>query len=405
MEINVDKVCRLCSRDSMNLEPIFGFEFETVPIVNILIKVCHQLRFPPHENDDFPGSLCSDCIEVLCQAHKLNEVSIKSEEMFSQLLHGRSESFVKIEKIDYVDSKMKTEPADPAADDLDYPVIEALYEAKSEASVEDIEVDNECEESSDEKESKKKAKRVATKKHQCPTCLKFFEKPSKLNRHLQTHDVNKKPYACEFAGCFQRFLTDASLKRHAILHSGMTVKVQEERTHQCIVCSKEFPLQEALASHMRKHKDDKIEYPCSLCDQVFKKLNDLTRHSRKHPENKSHKCLICSKMFSQGSHLIDHLNRHNNLRPFSCHVCNKSFQQSSTLKDHLRTHTLEKVRRFHHGYNFHHNVSFKPFLCSECGKSFNNPSNLRQHVKRHLNLKEFACHLCPGKFSCKGLML
>lgn len=157
------------------------------------------------------------------------------------------------------------------------------------------------------------------------TCLKLFEKPSKLVRHEQTHDVNKKPFACEELGCFQRFLTDASLKRHAILHSGMTIKVQEEKTYECVVCSKQFQMQEALASHMRTHKDvmSQLEFPCSLCDQVFKKLNDLTRHSRKHPENKSHKCLICSKMFSQGSHLIDHLNRHNNLRPHVCHVCNK----------------------------------------------------------------------------------
>lgn len=186
--------------------------------------------------------------------------------------------------------------------------------------------DDESADSSDEdKPTAKEKTRKVGKKHQCKTCLKLFEKPSKLMRHEQTHDVNKKPFACEEPGCFQRFLTDASLKRHAILHSGMTIKVQEEKTYECVVCSKQFQMQEALASHMRTHKDvmAQLEFPCSLCDQVFKKLNDLTRHSRKHPENKSHKCLICSKMFSQGSHLIDHLNRHNNLRPHVCHVCNK----------------------------------------------------------------------------------
>jgi C2H2-type zinc finger/Zinc finger, C2H2 type len=286
-----------------------------------------------------------ECIDTLTRAYKLNEISVESEMQLKHLIPtGSCETIVKEEKIDSDDdnTKFKLEQEDyemTAEYHVDVKCDEDLIEPEIDIN------DDVYEESSDEKETlKMKKKKTPPKKHQCPTCLKLFEKPSKLARHVQTHDVNKKPFACEVIGCFQRFLTDASLKRHAILHSGMTIKVHEEKTYECIVCLKEFKVQEALASHMRTHKDvmDQLEFPCPLCNEVFKKLNDLTRHSRKHPENKSHKCLICSKMFSQGSHLIDHLNRHNNLRPHVCHVCNKSFQQSSTLKDHLRTHTSEK---------------------------------------------------------------
>ncbi|CRL04767.1 CLUMA_CG017827, isoform A [Clunio marinus] len=379
MDLKVEKICRICLSESEELESIFKYEFQAVPIINILRKVCYSLRMVPQENDNLPSSLCPECLEILCRAHKLNNVSVDSDSRLRKFLQPQTS--IKEETIDFTtqdgDSPLKLETNEFELSDCKQNVEEITFG--------EIETEININEDSEEKDSSKIKK--TPKRHQCSTCLRFFEKPSKLLRHLQTHDVNKKPFACEQPGCFQRFLTDASLKRHAILHSGMTIKVQDEKTYECVVCSKPFKVQEALASHMRTHKDimDKLEFPCNLCDKVFKKLNDLTRHSRKHPENKSHKCLICSKMFSQGSHLIDHLNRHKNLRPHVCNICNKAFQQSSTLKDHLRTHTSEK-----------------PFLCSECGKSFNNPSNLRQHVKRHLNLKEFECHLCPGKFSCKA---
>lgn len=276
-----------------------------------------------------------ECIDTLTSAYKLNEISVESEMQLKHLIPTSCETIVKEEKIESDDDQTKFK-----LEQGDYEMAEEYnVDVKCDQDIIEPEIDmNDIdEESSDEKESlasKRKKKKAPPKKHQCPVCLKMFEKPSKLARHVQTHDVNKKPFACEVIGCFQRFLTDASLKRHAILHSGMTIKVHEEKTYECIVCLKEFQVQEALASHMRTHKDvmDQLEFPCPLCNEVFKKLNDLTRHSRKHPENKSHKCLICSKMFSQGSHLIDHLNRHNNLRPHVCHVCNKAFQVRLTIQ-------------------------------------------------------------------------
>lgn len=326
MDIKVDNVCRICLNDSAELEPIFEYEFEDVPIVEILTKICTDIQFKPNENDRLPKNICENCIEILCRAHKLNETCLKSEQQFQLLLN--TSAFIKVE----VDLKPKIEIEDEEDFEVQEHDEEDLDEVKCDGNIEadaDMEEESLDEDKSDDKHPIK-IRKVA-KKHQCLTCLKYFEKPSKLRRHSMTHDVNKKPFACEHSGCFQRFITNASLKRHAILHSGMTIRVCEDKTFECVVCLKVFQVQEALASHMRTHKDDQLEFPCNLCDKVFKKLNDLTRHSRKHPENKSHKCLICSKMFSQGSHLIDHLNRHNNLRPHVCHVCNKGKSSKSQI--------------------------------------------------------------------------
>lgn len=336
MDFEVEKVCRVCLKVSEELEPIFGFYFDNVPIIDILKKVCYDISFIPKSSEtQLPTNLCLECIETLCKAYELNKTCSNSEIHLKQLFLIPYDSFVKIENLD--DLSVKHEEI---VIEVDHD-IDNHSEIRDEETADEIEPAKEIEESSDvdEEDEQSKKRRVVMKNHQCSICLKLFEKPSKLARHLKTHDVNKKPFACEEPGCFQRFLTDASLKRHAILHSGMTVKLFEDKTYECVVCMKVFPVQEALASHMRSHKDDdKLEFTCKICDKVFKKLNDLTRHSRKHPENKSHKCLICSKMFSQGSHLIDHLNRHNNLRPHVCHVCNKGkslFIRIQTKYQHL----------------------------------------------------------------------
>lgn len=343
-------ICRLCLNQSSPLVPIFETRIEAAPTSDVIRRICHKIALDENEeeNNNLPKNICEECYEILRKAHNLSEISAYNEKELQNLLS---------------DTAAKTENED-------------------------------CEETitfeNDPDFSLKSAKRVVRRlerKFECKTCHKMFEKPSKLTRHEKTHDTNKKPYACEVSDCFQRFALPESLQRHQIIHSGMTIKIASDSIKPCVICLKEFDTQEAMASHMRIHKNEleTLEFPCNLCDKVFRKLNELTRHSKTHTENKNYKCQICAKVFSQGSHLIDHLNRHSGLRPHVCNICAKSFQQSSTLKDHIRTHSKEK-----------------PFLCSACGKSFNNPSNLRQHVKRHLNLKEFECHLCPGKFSCKA---
>lgn len=69
---------------------------------------------------------------------------------------------------------------------------------------------------------------------------------------MAIHDATKKPFACSHAGCFLRFVTEASLKKHEILHRNpinyADVVVKQEKTYKCLVCSKTFPIQEALGN-------------------------------------------------------------------------------------------------------------------------------------------------------------
>lgn len=375
---SMENVCRICLKECPNLKSVFYCE-EKVLIKEMIAKILPMIDF---KNSKFSQKVCADCLVILVSAYKLIETSNNSEKTLSLMFIDPDE--IKLEpKKEWEESLDETEvyldDVDEIYDEIDDDDInDKLYEQVI------IEPEVEIDETTLKKPKRPKA-------HVCPICLKAFEKPSKLLRHSVVHDESRKPFACVVPNCHQRFATEGSLIRHGIMHSDLVEQAEHtilEKKHICVVCKKEFPNQESLASHFKIHKEESLEFPCSLCSKVFFKLNQLTRHSRTHPENKTHKCNICHKLFAQGSHLIDHLNRHKGVRPHVCNVCNKAFQQSSTLKDHMRTHSDEK-----------------PFLCSQCGKSFNNASNLRQHVKRHLDVKPFSCNLCPGRFSCKGKKL
>ena len=361
-------VCRICLKECPNLKSVFNFE-EEVMIKDLIAKILPMIDF---NNSKFSQKVCADCLIILVSAFKLIETSNNTEKTLSLMFE---ELEIKLEP----KKEWESEETEIFLEDVDEIVDDDIDDKLFEQMV--IEPDVEIDET-----TPKKPKRP--KPHVCPICFKAFEKPSKLLRHSVVHDESRKPFACEVLNCHQRFATEGSLIRHGIMHSDLVEQAEHinpDKKHICVVCKKEFPNQESLASHFKIHKEESLEFPCSLCSKVFFKLNQLTRHARTHPENKTHKCNICQKLFAQGSHLIDHLNRHKGVRPHVCNVCNKAFQQSSTLKDHMRTHSDDK-----------------PFLCSQCGKSFNNASNLRQHVKRHLDVKPFSCNLCPGRFSCKG---
>lgn len=75
---------------------------------------------------------------------------------------------------------------------------------------------------------------------------------------MNVHNADSKPFEC--TKCSQRFITEASLMRHEIMHSDLvesiTVDNNKEKKHFCMICQKEFQSQESVASHIRTHKDE-----------------------------------------------------------------------------------------------------------------------------------------------------
>ena len=239
-------------------------------------------------------------------------------------------------------------------------------------------------------------------KYECKFCGKKVESPSKLERHMNVHDPNRRenrgvnkfrPYGCD--NCPLRFWDELAMERHMIIHSEAVVesKIEHPEDHHfvCVICLATTTQYDDLFTHMRSHKDE-IDISeaiiCQLCNKSFGSLQNIIRHARTHDENSTHQCVKCNKIFGMGEDFIDHMLRHENYKPYACEHCDKSFLKLHKLRAHIAVHEETELE--------------KPFLCSLCGKAFAEQDYLKRHMLRHTGVKSFSCSLCPSRFTFKS---
>ena len=84
-------------------------------------------------------------------------------------------------------------------------------------------------------------------RYNCTICSKTFDRPYRLQRHLQIHNPNRPRVQCQF--CDRSFTRIDTLENHVkSLHSN-------ERPFKCTFegCDKSFPLNSALVHHLKVH--------------------------------------------------------------------------------------------------------------------------------------------------------
>jgi stress-induced morphogen len=284
--------CRLCGASLEPFDNILIFEtfIDDVSLVEIIGRICYKIIVA--ENDGLPEKICSKCLDILKLSNELCEKSLITDTEFRMMC---SQKVVKSERLDYEDEDFT------ADSNIIYETSIKNDISMSEAVVcETIMNLKQDEDAADEDDTKKVVEDANDKEiqnqFQCSICQKYFEKKSKLRRHMTIHDSSKKPFACTELDCLKRFEKSESLIRHQMIHQGKTIKNTADVS--CTICSKQFNTQESLASHFRVHKNEmsQLKFPCNLCDKVFDKMNSLTRHSRTHAENKSYKCQVLYKL-------------------------------------------------------------------------------------------------------------
>jgi KRAB domain-containing zinc finger protein len=106
--------------------------------------------------------------------------------------------------------------------------------------------------------SEEKGKSAAAATVACPLCNKLVA-ARRMAGHLHYHrQSSQRPYICQ--ECSKTFTHAASLKRHALLHTGV-------KAFTCEVCGKQFYQKAAYETHCRSHTTERLG--CRGCGQRF----------------------------------------------------------------------------------------------------------------------------------------
>lgn len=101
--------------------------------------------------------------------------------------------------------------------------------------------------------------------------FKVFTDPSNLQRHIRSHHVGARSFACP--ECGKTFATSSGLKQHTHIHSSV-------KPFQCEVCFKAYTQFSNLCRHKRMHADCRMQIKCTKCGQSFSTVTSLSKHKR-----------------------------------------------------------------------------------------------------------------------------
>lgn len=213
----------------------------------------------------------------------------------------------------------------------------------------------------------------------CEQCLKQFEKPKKLYRHMNVIHGEIK-FFCDY--CSKGFRSKTSIAVHILKHETqkhLSCDLCEYKTKyhagllnhkiryhtmskvNCKTCERIFKDQESCD----KHKCDKATTVCHVCG-IEETNRKLLKHMKKHNPESIYKCHRCPAEFRTSNGLKVHINRHENNKTKHCEYCPAKFYSASVLIKHRRTHTGER-----------------PYVCKVCSKAFTGNHNLKLHMRVH----------------------
>lgn len=181
METEIEKTCRLCLKQSSDLESIGSCKIDSVPVLEAMQK---NLDISPNsillQESILPGQICQECIEIMTRHTQLKAIAKASEAYFESLL---GQHFPTSEKIEIPEVFIKNEIVQEDETSLMVATLQSDDEAEPESSHDG----DETKVIVKKEPIDAKARPKREKRHHCQICSKAFEKVSYKEGNYLVH--------------------------------------------------------------------------------------------------------------------------------------------------------------------------------------------------------------------------
>ncbi|CAG9113558.1 unnamed protein product [Plutella xylostella] len=348
-------ICRACLSGTCDL---VGIDPVCLDNYNLLTDLAARL------DDSLPHSLCRPCCDTVDYFIEFRKKCIESEASlnaciiknvkYEEKVAAKTESDkVKVDS-SLPDAKVKLEIDCNEPDDETYfndDGFDAGYMHEDDYVA--LVVKSEVSETKDEKEVRPKRKYTKRKSNTAPKAKTKREKKVKPKKEVS---APKK--------------TPTKEKKEK--------QIEVTEPMPCGLCKSSFDTQEALRSHVEKHKEDTT---CRLCGERFKAWPAMISHRVNHATDPTQsRCHVCWKAYRTEANLHFHyltVHYDKEFTGMECNCCGKIYKDGNKMNKHLRTT---------HG--------MKRFICDHCGKVFHLKQSLAVHMNTHATTRRHRCDLC-----------
>jgi len=190
----------------------------------------------------------------------------------------------------------------------------------------------------------------------------------------------------------------------------------------CKICNKEFNNRQQISSHMKIHRNEKINSECPICNEkLHMHQYQIENHIiRCKITSMALRCKKCNKGFRSKKNYNNHIDNCDSIKiKCCCKICGKEFNNNHQLISHMNSHSKEKLdfkcqicnKKLHlHQYQFDGHIiqcknKMSYFKCEKCDKEYESPRAYKKHIENctGIEIKQniFICEICSREFNSR----
>lgn len=171
----------------------------------------------------------------------------------------------------------------------------------------------------------------------CSQCDLNFD----TKKNLETHRFHHHEENRQCSKCNDMFRNRKDLRDHILMVHDKLFRILElhEVRHEikCCACEKTFDSEHVLLKHLNVHSSNFKTVKCAHNMKPLVTFNMFYKHVRHQAKPKTHQCLKCTKNFPLDARFIDHLNSHKRRytrKKLKCDKCEGLFRTRNELDIH-----------------------------------------------------------------------